>query len=308
MLYKEEFAAALTRQLATIKYDLIQVDAASMAVYTPLLVGHKKIAVPNDSIALAYRNRLPILHRLSQKLRTRYLMYLIERFEQRFYPQYDACVVVAEADRREIQRLCPGLRVHVIPRGVDLKEFEPQPEQEKEDQLVFTGTMDFEPNVDSVCWFVNEILPHIRNTRPKVTFEIVGRSPTNRVTALAQQPNVIVRGFVPNLRPYLAEAAVFVSPVRFGSGIKGKILEAMAMGKAIVTTSAGTSGIAALPGQDYLIANGAGHFAMAVLGLLEDRDRRRRLAESARAFVEKHYSWEQMAESYESLYLQVAAG
>lgn len=308
-VFTEEFAAALKRELSGTSYDLVQVDAASMAVYTPLLAGHRKVITPNDSISLAYRNRLPLTHGFKNKLRTRYLMHLIQRHEQMFYRQYDACVVVAEGDRQQIQRLCPQLPVHVIPLGIDLNYYKPgPPEQEEEDRLVFTGTMDFRPNIDSARWFVEEILPRIANARPQVKLEIVGRNPTDEVLALARRPGVTVTGFVPDLRPHVARAAVYVSPVRFGSGIKCKMLEAMAMGKAIVTTGAGTSGVAAQSGQDYLTAEEPGAFAAAVLDLLADREKRRRFAQASRRFIEQHYTWERMAESYEMIYLQAAAG
>ncbi len=308
MVYTEEFAAALTRELATNKYNLVQVDAAGMAVYTPLLAGHKKVATPNDSITLAYRNRLLMTRGLKQQLRTRYLMHLVKQFEQRFYQQYDACIFVAEGDREEIRSLCPKLPVHVISLGIDLNYFRPgPPELEEEDRLVFTGTMDFGPNIDSACWLVKEILPRIHNVRPNVKVEIVGRNPTAEVVALGKHRHVTVTGFVPDLRAHVTNAAVYVCPMRFGSGMKNKMLEAMAMGKAIVTTPAGTSGIAAKPGQEYLVAEEPAAFAEAVLGLLADREKRRRLAQASRVFVEKHYTWERMAESYESVYLQVTA-
>ena len=152
--------------------------------------------------------------------------------------------------------------------------------------LVFTGTLDYEPNVDAVLWFTQQILPLIRRDIPATQFHVIGRNPTPKIHELASEnPNVKVTGFVPDLRPALAAATVYVCPLRLGAGLKNKVLEAMAMGLAIVTTTEGASGNAGRDGQHFLVANDPANFAAAGVKLLCDPHLRQQLGAAARQLV-----------------------
>jgi len=153
--------------------------------------------------------------------------------------------------------------------------------------------MDYWPNIDAVIWFTDQILPLIRQTVPEAGFWIVGTRPTREVMRLAALPGVVVTGRVPDVRPYLAQARVAVAPLRIARGIQNKVLEAMALGTAVVATPQAFEGIEALPGRDLLVAGSATEFAAAVIGLLRDDAAAARLGRQAARTVHASYSWAQ---------------
>jgi glycosyltransferase involved in cell wall biosynthesis len=278
-----------------------------MAVYTEELLHQRKLMSAVDCATLAYRSRLAQAHGTVGTLRAGLALQTVRAFERKIYRDYDACTVVADRDAAVIRSLCPELPVHVVPNGIDCEAFHPTPPAEVEPGLLlFTGTMDYGPNVDAIVWFVREILPLIRASEPSVHLDVVGRNPTEAVQALAATPGVRITGFVPSVQPHLSHAAVFVCPLREGAGMKNKMLEAMAAGKAIVTTSEGCSGIGGVDGLEYMIADDARRFAEAVIELLKAPERCRALGQSARSFVEANYSWERTGRLMHELYLSVA--
>ncbi len=230
----------------------------------------------------------------------------LRRYERRVCRAADRVVAVSQADADALQRLVPGLDVIVVPNGVDTAYYRPDPTAEfplgPGSWLVFTGKMDFRPNVDAVAWFCAEILPRIVRRRPDARFAIVGKSPHRRVLRLARDPHVVVTGPVDDIRPYIAGAAVYVAPLRMGSGTRLKVLEAMAMGKAIVTTTVGCEGIGIRSGGEALVADLAQAFAEGVVDLLADEERRRGLGERARGLVEGRYEWGRIVGRLEEIY------
>jgi len=301
-------AAALVSEFRDGHYDLVHADTSRMAVYTPLLRGHRKIISATDSSTLAHQNQTTLAQGLRAQVRARYLQWLVTRYERDNYREYDAGAVVADRDAAVIRQLCPRLSVRVIPNGVnpDFLSYKSAPAGNTF-QLVFTGTLDYEPNVDAVLWFTQQILPLIRRDIPAAQLHVIGRNPTPKIHELASQnPAVTVTGFVPDLRPALAAAAVYVCPLRLGAGLKNKVLEAMAMGLAIVTTTEGASGNAGRDGQHFLVANDPAKFAAAVVTLLRDPQRREQLGAAARQLVSETYSWERAGEAFHKLYLEVA--
>jgi glycosyltransferase involved in cell wall biosynthesis len=162
--------------------------------------------------------------------------------------------------------------------------------------------MDFRPNIDAMTWFVEDILPRIRTEIPHAHLVIVGQKPAPRIQALAQNPGVAITGWVPDTRPFVADAAVYVVPLRMGSGTRLKILEAMAMGKAIVSTTRGAEGIEYTPNQHLIIADTPETFARAVVALLRDPQRCRELGRHARALVESKYDWRAIIPEFDQVY------
>jgi polysaccharide biosynthesis protein PslH len=157
--------------------------------------------------------------------------------------------------------------------------------------IVFTGAMDYKPNIDAAAWFSREVLPSIRHQLPGATFWIVGARPTAEVRSLARADEIFVTGTVPEVRPYLAHAGVVVVPMRLARGIQNKALEAMAMGAATVVSTTAAVALNAMPTRDFHLADDADSFARAVVELLNDRDARRRLGSAGRAAVLEHYDW-----------------
>jgi glycosyltransferase involved in cell wall biosynthesis len=229
----------------------------------------------------------------------------LRRYEAMICKLADRVIAVSEADKEAIERLVPGLKVIAVPNGVDTEYYNDKIPMTKSQlgncPLVFTGKMDFRPNVDAVIWFCREVLPLVQCDFPSVHFFIVGQSPNRRVISLARNPAVTVTGYVKDVRPYIAGALVYVLPLRMGGGTRLKLLEAMAMGKAIVSTSLGCEGFDATYGRELLVADDAEEFAHLVVELLRDAQRRERLGKEARRFAER-YDWRNIVPKMERVY------
>ena len=231
----------------------------------------------------------------------------MRRYEARACRQARLTVAVSEADRTLLAANAPGADIRAIPTGVDASYFHPNGTAEKPARLVFTGSMDWYPNEDAIIHFMEAILPRLRRRIPGLTIAVVGRNPSERLKALGAAKGVQITGTVDDVRPYVAEAAVYVVPLRIGGGTRLKIFEALAMGKAVVSTSVGAEGLPMTPGQHFLQADSPEDFAKAVLALLEDVPRRRAIGEAGRRLVEARYSWAQVGREFERLCEEVAS-
>jgi sugar transferase (PEP-CTERM/EpsH1 system associated) len=220
------------------------------------------------------------------------------RFEGHALRRFDGLLAVSDADRHTFTRLYPGVdgeSIHVVRTGVDSEFFTPAPSARDSVELVFTGSMDWLPNEDGMLWFCRDILPLIRAEVPNVTLSIVGRTPTPAVRQLAEQQGVRVTGRVEDVRPYIRDAAVFIVPLRIGGGTRLKIFEAMAMAKAVVSTTVGAEGLPVTDGRDVLLADDPASFAASVTRLLRQPDERRQLEHTARTLVAGHFDWSVVA-------------
>jgi glycosyltransferase involved in cell wall biosynthesis len=219
----------------------------------------------------------------------------------------DLTIAVSENDRERLEAIAPGIRAASIPTGVDTRYFSPNGFHEVPARLVFCGSMDWHPNEDAAVHFVDEMLPRIRAQVPGVTFSIIGRNPSARVRALAEHAGVSVTGTLDDVRPSIAEGAVYVVPLRAGGGTRLKIFEALAMGKAVVSTTVGAEGLQLESGRHFLAADGPAQFSDAVVSLLKDPARRRALGDEGRTLVDACYSWPTVARRFEELCEEVAA-
>lgn len=228
----------------------------------------------------------------------------------------DHVLAVSNADAAALQRLIPGLDVTVVPNGIDAESYatpvpDPSPighfalTGEGSTGLVFTGTMDFRPNVDAALWFAQEVLPLIRQEEPGARFVVVGQKPHRRLDTLRvrEHDDVVLTGAVDDTRPYIAKAVVYVVPLRMGGGTRFKILEAAAMSKAMVSTSLGCEGFPVTNGQELLIADSPREFADAVIALLRDPARRAELGAHARALANA-YDWKNIIPKIEEIYVK----
>lgn len=230
----------------------------------------------------------------------------LARTERRYVQLADHVLTVSENDRAFFLQYVPPERISVVPTGVDTEYFQPGapagvpsgPEQP--DTTVFTGSMDWMPNEDAVAYFVGKILPLIRQEIPAASFWAVGRRPTPRTEALTSA-NVVVTGDVDDIRPYLAKAALCVVPLRSGSGTRIKIFEAMAMGKAVVSTTMGAEGLPVRHGENIILADDPADFAHHVIQLLRDPPRRAQLGRAARQLVEQNYGWPSVAACFDQI-------
>jgi len=229
---------------------------------------------------------------------------MTRRFERTMYRGFDRVVLVSEVDADYLRRLEPGLPIVVIPNGVDGEHFAPQAAPHGPPTLVFVGNFSYEPNQLAAASLVREVLPAVRTAVPATRLTLLGADPPASIRRLAGD-GVTVTGWVPDVRPYLATATCFVSPLTQGAGIRNKILEALAMEVPVVATPLSCDGIAVHPGQDVLLGGTPQILAREVIALLGDEGLRRRLGHAGRILVTREYSWEAVASRYETLYAEV---
>jgi len=297
-------ARALARRIhglgADGRFDVLHVRQLPMAGYAPLVRGPRRLLELIDSETLGAERAQP------ETWRTRLRSRLAAIEERRAMEGFDAVTTVAAADAARLRNLAPSARVDVVPNGVDVVRFRTDPDVKRSlSALVFVGAMSYPPNVAAMRYFSTEILPLVHRTRPDVRLTIVGRDPAPEVRALAS-PSIEVTGEVEDVRPYLSVASLFVAPMISGSGIKNKVLEAMAMECPVVATPLAVEGLPVRSGEHALVADTADRFAAAVVQLLADAEERSRVGTSGRALVEANYTWDACAARYDRLYQELA--
>jgi glycosyltransferase involved in cell wall biosynthesis len=226
----------------------------------------------------------------------------LRRYEAQACRRADRVLAVSKADAAALRELVPDVEVTVVPNGIDTRMYTPTPAHADTQTLVFTGTMDFRPNVDAVLWFAREVLHKIGAQVADVRFLAVGQRPHRRLDVLRGNPAVELTGFVDDPRPYIADAAVYVVPLRMGGGTRFKILEALAMGKPVVSTTLGAEGFPVMHGRELLLADDPDAFAEAVVSLLNEPGRGAKLGQAGRAFVEARYDWRVIVPLVEAAY------
>ncbi len=332
-LASETLQARLGMLLERYRYDVVQIEGIEMAPYGLWLVQHplwryarEKANLPDIPIGrprLVFddHNAEYVLQQRAWETDRRkparwpaaaYSLVQfnkLRRYERQICQQADRVIAVSDADRQALLRLDPSLNITVIPNGVDLdyyaaynRQSDPQAPDYGPNALVFTGKMDFRPNVDAVTWFAHEVLPAIRREVGDAHFVIVGKEPHPRVQELARLPGVTVTGFVPDIRAHIAAAAVYAVPLRMGGGTRLKVLEAMAMRSAMVSTRLGCEGFQLTDGEEVLFADDAATFARSVVELLRDPERRARLGAAGRQFVQEHYGWQAIVPRLKAVY------
>ena len=298
------FRAAVLAELDAFQPDAVIVLSARLAQLGADLrrrPGLAALVVPLDAVHLGIQTR----RRASSGLK-RWLLGIeearVRRFEATEYRAFDRVVVVSDQDRQAIEALDPTLRVEVIPNGVDTERFAPDPTVTRDPaQIVFTGVMSSPGNVVAAEFAAREVLPLVRAAEPAAHLVLVGRSPSSRVRALAAVEGVTVTGDVPDVRPWLAGSAVFLCPMVSGTGIKNKLLEAMAVGVPCVATPLGLGGLQVQDGRELLVGDGAAQLADRVVAVLRDAALADRLGSAGRAYVREHHAWADVGRRYERL-------
>jgi glycosyltransferase involved in cell wall biosynthesis len=225
------------------------------------------------------------------------------RFERDECRRFDQVIAVSAADAGTLEREYGIGEVGAVPTGVDTEFFTPTAGVVPDPlELVFTGAMDWMPNEDGIRWFVSDVLPLVQQRLPGATLTVVGRNPPESIRALAgRDPRVRVTGTVPDVRPYLENAAVVVVPLRVGGGTRLKIYEALAMERPMVSTSIGAEGLPLEDGVHLSIADDAPAFAGAVVSLLQDPDAASRMAQAGARYVRANCGWDQAAEAFSAM-------
>ncbi len=304
----------LAALLAAIPFDIVQVEGIEMAPYLLEVAAHnpRPLLVFDDHNAEYVLQRRAFETDIRQPARWLAAGYSLiqwhklRRYEREACLRADRVVAVSEADADALANLVGEREITVIPNGVDAAYWEP-PEATvplpRAPAVVFTGKMDFRPNVDAMLWFHSQVFPLIQQRAgTPVHLYVVGKDPHPRLAPLVADPHVTMTGYVPDVRPYTSGADVFIVPLRIGGGTRLKVLEAMAIGKALVSTTLGCEGINLTPGQEALLADSPADFADAVVSLLQDESRRRELGQRAREFAISRYDWRRIVPLLEEVY------
>jgi polysaccharide biosynthesis protein PslH len=293
-----EYAARLNALLSEGRFDVVVCDFLFPAVNLPRRLPCAAVIFTHNVESEIWRRHAETKQGIAGRFLYAMQYRRMLRAEERALGRFDGILAVSDADRDTLARLYPGAvrgPVHVVPTGVDTAFFSPGASDPASRNLVFTGSMDWLPNEDAMVFFCREVLPLIRAEEPDVTLSIVGRAPTPAVKRLAEEAGVSVTGRVDDVRPYMKEAAVYVVPLRIGGGTRLKIFEAMAMGKAVVSTTVGAEGLPVTSGEHVMLADDPRGFCRAVVRLLRDADRRRQLERAARALVVERHDWSAVA-------------
>jgi len=230
----------------------------------------------------------------------------MRRYEDKTWPEFNKCLVVSEQDRAILEVRMRSNNIDIVPNGVDTGYFYPQQTGIKPLSLIYTGEIGWHPNTDAVIYFAREIFPLIKKKVADASFYVVGNNPSSEVLKLAEKDkSIIVTGFVEDIRSYIAQSEVFVVPLRIGSGTRLKILEAMAMGKPVVSTSIGCEGIGVSHGKNIIVADGPEEFTDKVIELFNNQELKAKLALSARKLVEEKYSWTKITQELNSVIRQL---
>jgi glycosyltransferase involved in cell wall biosynthesis len=312
LFHSAAFARALDARLRESSYDVVQCEFAHMAQYRrsrggpPWVLDEHNVGFRlNASLAATARGTLGLL----------YSAYARRELARQRVEEINACrradhvLAVSEVDRDVLLAEMPNLSITVAPNGVDLERFTPScVRSPSASGAVFVGKMDYRPNIDAMQWFCSEILPVVRRAVPDFSLSIVGGKPAPDVRELIDPPHVLVTGRVADTRPYLRGAGVVVAPLRAGGGTRLKILEALAAGCAVVTTSVGCEGLATIDGQHLLVADEPLAFAERVVRVLRNPAERLRLGRAGRRLVEERYGWPSVVKTIEGVHERLTGG
>lgn len=298
--WSEELATRVPALCEAVPFDVVLFEESTMAPYLECLPAgsHRKHVLTFYDVDFLQARRIAQVAQPGMLMVRAWLYALMaQRWEPRVAERFDCCITVSDVDRHHLLEANPCLsHVAIVPNGVDTKAYHPLPEANGPPVLMFIGSMDYAPCVDAVRYFHDAIWPVIRSAVPAVQWWIVGRNPGPEIAAL-EGDGIHVTGQVAEVTPYYQRSTACIVPLRSGGGTRLKILEAMALGRAVVSTSIGCEGLEITAGEHLLVADEPVEFAECVLRLIHAPALRERLVTDARARVEALYGWDQIAES-----------
>ena len=297
------------REVLREPFDVVVCDFMVPAGLLDWNAGHKIVLFTHNVEAEVWERQAKIARNWMERVSSRLEWRAMSKAEYKYVRLADHVVAVSERNRDFFAQYIPRQRISVVSTGVDSDYFRPTPEAEQPNQVVFTGSYDWMPNSDAAEWYFQEILPRIRTAIPQVVTWIVGKEPSARMRQFAESdPAFRVTGRVDDVRPYIAQCPVYVVPMRSGSGTRLKVFEAMAAGKAIVSTPAGAEGLPVQHEQNILLADSASDLARQVVRAMGDEPLRRRLGAAAREMIESGFSWNKVAEEFEAILQRTLRG
>ena len=306
LLYSDEFTRKIKKLTDAVDFDIVQIEHARMGLYLEKISPSKsrKSAIMFHNFTSQQYDRVShVEKRWDRKIRSKLNSIAMGYWEPRYAEKFSLSTTVSEEDRQLLLDANPRLQVEVIPNGVDVKKYQPLPLPSKNipPSLLYLGNMGYPPNVDAALYFCEEILPLIRQKSNDAEFWVVGRDPSPEVLALDGE-NVHVTGRVDDVIPYYQKSAICVVSLRAGGGTRLKILEAMALGRPVISTSIGCEGLDVLDGEHLLIADTPAQFAEKTTLLLHDIELYQHLSTNGRKLVENYYDWDPIADKLMDLY------
>lgn len=305
-----QFGEAVRRAMASTAFDIVHADTIALSPFVDLQSSQRAPAVVTH-----HNIESQLLERRSEKEPRAAARWFLQHqaaklrgYERRVSPHYDVNIFMSTPDRDFFMNRIAGIRPAVVPNGVDPDYFAPNGEDATEAALIYTGGMNMFANRDAVLSFLNEVWPSIKAAVPEVRFYAVGQDPPRELATMAEQDRgIVVTGYVDDIRPLVRKSAVYVVPLRVGGGTRLKVLDAMASGKAIVSTRIGCEGLDVVNGEHLLVADDPREFARCAVALLHDRARRLSLGRAARARVQEKYSWPTVGAQLMAAYGQAMA-
>ncbi|MBC8248372.1 MAG: glycosyltransferase [Anaerolineales bacterium] len=299
--------AEIHRLLSERDFDIVQVEYTQMAQYVPDTRRSCTLLTEHEVAFATHRRAFESLPFSWKKFRALMGWLGMIDYELKACRRFDKVVALTDADRKELLAFEPKLDIEVVPMAIDSSCFRPQDVPEEPNSLVFIGYFRHSPNVHGIMRFCREILPLVRQDIPETKLFIVGSSPPDEIIKLGKMDNVVVTGWVEDIKPYIARSSVYVAPLWLGTGMRVKILEAWGMAKPVVTTSVGSQGIDCTPGEDVLIADDPQGFAAQTVRLLRNKALREKLGKNGRKQVEAKYDWEIIIQQVEEMYYEILA-
>ncbi len=315
-LWSPAAAEALLALAAGLRPDILQIEGIEMAPYffalrdAGISVGRAIYDAHNAETLLQQRAARADAGRPKRWPAAAYSAIQtakLRRYEGRLARSVDGIAAVSEPDARFLRTLAPDVPIRVVTNGVDLALYQPDEVfppvmAGPGPHLVFTGKMDFRPNVDAALWFADKVMPHLQAAGVDAHFWVVGRNPHARLDALAGRSDVTITGAVADVRPYIVQSDVYVVPLLAGGGTRFKILESLALAKPVVSTHLGADGIPVEDNVHLALADDASDFAQRIIALLTDHQRAAEMGQRGRAFIRRHFSWDVIAPELEKLY------
>lgn len=303
---KKYESAAMLRKIVELErkncFDFIVCDFLAPAANVPRNLASPTILFQHNVEAMIWKRHYEIQTNLIKKAYLYNQWQKMRSFEQHMCRDFDCVIGVSAEDREQMKRDYGAQTVFDVPTGVDTDYFQPRGVQPSAHSMVFTGSMDWLPNEDAIKYFMGAIMPLIKKKVPDATLTVVGRNPPPALVELRKEdPSLIITGRVEDVRPYIEESAVYIVPLRIGGGTRLKIFEAMAMERAVVSTTVGAEGLPVSNGKELLVADEPAAFANAVITLLTDSSYAVQLGQRAASIVRQNHGWRQVTESFVSI-------
>ena len=304
----QELIKKIQRLTSTIDFDIVDIVDSHMGLYLEVLpseLRRKTVLTFIDVVYSKFDQISRLEPKLLRKLRTRVYSEMMRTWEPRNAERFGRCITVSESDRQLILSSNPGLEIDVIPNGIDTKQNQILPPSQNRPTLIYVGNMAYYPNIDAMLYFCRDVYPNIKKRVPDIELWITGINPPQEIQDLARE-DIHVTGSVDDLLPYYERSTVCVVPLRAGGGTRLKILEAMALGRPVVSTSVGCEGLEVVDGEHLFIADTPEQFVEKTLSLLEDGILRQHFVAKARELVVKVYDWDVIAHQLLQTYIQVS--